>query len=86
MGQTNGSQIDYQEYFKNYTCPKCKGRSCVTSEVSLDSLPKKLLLPGKSEKFLLVTCTLCGYTEMYNLNVWVSSKEPEAAHETSPVT
>jgi len=86
MSNANGSPVDYQEYFKNYMCCKCRGRCCKTSEVSIDSLPKKLFVPGKSEKFLLVTCTLCGYTELYNLNVFVHSKETSTAEQASPAT
>ncbi len=74
----------YEKYFENYTCPKCRGRSCTTSEVSLSSLPKKLIMGKNNQHFLLVTCTLCGYTEMFNMEVLANVKEKIPVKQPSP--
>ena len=75
---------DYSQFIAHYTCPKCRGRSCITNEISLSSLPQKLVLRGDDLNFLLVTCSLCGYTEMYSAKVLVSQKEESPASQTSP--
>jgi len=75
---------NYPQFVAHYTCPKCRGRSCVTNEISLDSLPKKLVLRRDDQDFLLITCSLCGYTEMYSVKVLASQTEEAPAPQTSP--
>lgn len=75
---------DYKKYFSKYTCPKCRGRSFNTEEVTFNHSSKKFLLRGRRPKYLLVSCGLCGYTEMYNLCVFVAHQEEVLAEEASP--
>ncbi|MGI6457902.1 MAG: zinc ribbon domain-containing protein [bacterium] len=76
---------NYKKYFQNYTCPKCRGRSCLTSEVSVSHNQKKFFLAGKNSRFLAVTCSLCGYTEFYNLNVLATQKQEVPKENAAPV-
>ncbi|MDX9754862.1 MAG: zinc ribbon domain-containing protein [bacterium] len=76
---------DYENRFKNFICPKCRGRSFFVEEVSLCPLSKRLLLKGNENKYALVSCGLCGYTEMYNLKVAVPTEEEILTKETAPV-
>ncbi|RJP26609.1 MAG: hypothetical protein C4527_14810 [Candidatus Omnitrophota bacterium] len=76
---------DYEKQFANHICPKCRGRSFAVSKVSLASLPKKLIMGRNDTHYLLVTCGLCGYTEMYNLQVLARLKEEAPINQTSPV-
>jgi predicted nucleic-acid-binding Zn-ribbon protein len=70
----------------NFCCVKCRGKSAVTKTVPLSrNLPELLSL--SSERFILLTCTLCGYTEMYSPVAFVPTEETVAdgkrlAHET----
>ena len=68
----------------NYCCFKCCGKSCVTRVVRLGrSLPG--LLDPSSDKYVLVTCTLCGYTETYSCLAFAQDAEPaEAAKAAKP--
>jgi predicted nucleic-acid-binding Zn-ribbon protein len=65
-----------------FCCAKCRGKSAVTRTVKL---PGKFpsLLPFGAEEFILVTCTLCGYTEMYSPIAFEKTEEP--ATDARPV-
>lgn len=76
---------DYSEYFKNFICPKCRARSYVCEEATLCNMTKHLLLRAHDSKYILVTCGLCGYTEIYNAKVLASIKEEIPASETAPI-
>lgn len=77
--------FDYSQYFTNYTCPKCRGRSCYTSEATIGGLRRRLFSRPQDNRYLIVTCSLCGYSEMYSLKVLASSKAEAPAKETAPV-
>ena len=77
--------MNYEELFSNYVCLKCRGRSCVFSEVTIGNLPKKLLFRSHNQRYVLVTCELCGYTEMYSLNVLAKQNAVVSAKQTTPV-
>ncbi|HOJ59547.1 MAG TPA: zinc ribbon domain-containing protein [bacterium] len=76
--------MNYAELFSNYVCLKCRGRSCVFSEVTLGNLPKKLLFRSHNQRYVLVTCELCGYTEIYSLNVLAKQNAVVSAKQTTP--
>lgn len=82
----DNTMIDPNQHFANYQCPKCRNRTFATEEVSLNELPKRLLTRRKPMRFLLVTCGLCGYTEMFSLNVLENLKEPLPDVDTVKVT
>lgn len=68
---------DYERIFTKYTCPKCRGRSYTFEEVSISNLSRKLTFRSNSDKYLLIICGLCGYTEMYSLKVLACLEEQE---------
>jgi predicted nucleic-acid-binding Zn-ribbon protein len=60
----------------NFSCAKCRGKSAITRTVTLSGgLPGILKL--SPDRYLLLTCGLCGYTELYNLAAYALSQEPE---------
>lgn len=63
---------------ESYSCPKCHGRSVAVSKTQLPRghIPDLLGMRGK---FLLLTCGLCGYTEIYDQAIYARSKEEEKA-------
>lgn len=76
---------------EDYCCPKCHNRACFTEEVTLASSTAstltKVLGLGQG-RYLVVTCSLCGYSEIYNLRILVEdrekSKAPAAAKPAAP--
>lgn len=59
----------------NFSCAKCRGKTAVTKTVPLTrGLPELFNL--SADKYILLTCTLCGYTEMYNASVFAMEREP----------
>ncbi|MCA9409936.1 MAG: hypothetical protein KC931_10380 [Candidatus Omnitrophica bacterium] len=70
-----------QEIKNSYCCPKCHGKKPVLNE---HVIPKggKVPLPILN-RFLFVSCGLCGYTEIYNLKIAepVESEEEQVASE-----
>lgn len=76
--------IDTSQYFTNYVCPKCRGRSCITSEASIGGLHKRIFFRSRDNRYLIVTCSLCGYSELYSLNVLASGKSEVPAEKTTP--
>ncbi len=63
-----------------FCCTKCRGKAAVTRRVQLTrSLPE--LLGLTHGKYVLLTCTLCGYTEIFDPAVYVAdAEEIEAAN------
>lgn len=57
-----------EELETKFVCPKCHAKNPVLGEYSLPKVAHKLPLPVL-DKFLLVSCSLCGYTEMYNMKI-----------------
>jgi len=72
----------YQRFQDRFKCPKCHNTSSVSKEVSLSKVSEKLL-GGQSDKYLFVSCALCGYTEIYNLKILARSDEKEAVRAKS---
>jgi predicted nucleic-acid-binding Zn-ribbon protein len=64
------------DFKQNYCCPKCHGRSAAVSKTQLPRghIPELLGLRGK---YLLLTCGLCGYTEIYDQAIYARSMELE---------
>jgi len=55
---------------EDFVCPKCRHRKAYTSEIELAKGVFADLLPIKSgRRYAVVTCSLCGYTEFYDLAV-----------------
>ena len=67
---------------ENFCCIKCRSHNAVARTVSLGGLPKLLNLGA--DKYILLSCTLCGYTEIYNTHAFATS-EDETEVESSTV-
>ena len=68
----------------NYRCPKCHGREAATRKGKLVGARLPDLLGIADTSYLFVTCTLCGYTEIYDRAIYVKSRE--AAKQENPAT
>ena len=49
----------------SYTCPKCNGRAFETSEFRATGGLLSKLFDVQTTKFMTVSCTGCGFTELY---------------------
>lgn len=77
---------------RDFRCAKCRAREAVTRIVHLFrhgvSLPP-FLGAGARERYILLSCALCGFTELYNASLLVAADEPGrsgATAETAPAT
>lgn len=68
-----------------FCCPKCRGRSAHADQATL-TLSGGRFFPLKPGRFLVVTCTLCGYTEFYDLSVRATEEETQEARVLKPST
>ncbi|MGC8841420.1 MAG: zinc ribbon domain-containing protein [Candidatus Sumerlaeaceae bacterium] len=71
-----------EKLLSSFCCTKCRGKTAVARTVKLPGKFPPLLSFG-SEEFVLLTCTLCGYTEMYSPLAFDKAEQP--ASETKPV-
>jgi len=66
--------MEYEARLKeSFCCPKCRCREASVRKVSISktSLPKII----ESDKYIFVTCTSCGLTEIYDLKVYAKATE-----------
>ena len=71
----------------NFCCAKCRGRSAHVDRAHLPLTGGRF--PLKPGRFVVVTCTLCGYTEFYDQALFAEERETaeNAAHNPAkPVT
>lgn len=64
---------------EKFCCCKCRSRQAVTRTVSLGGLPTLLSLGA--DKYILLSCTLCGYTEIYNTHAFANNTDEEVEAE-----
>lgn len=75
-----------QRLVAGFQCVKCRGKSAVTQTAAL-SRGWQIILGIPAPKHILLTCTLCGYTEMYDPLVYAHGKESAKAVEAvTPLT
>ncbi|HPA48293.1 MAG TPA: zinc ribbon domain-containing protein [bacterium] len=77
--------MDVSAVKEQWTCPKCRSRGCMTQEMSLTKASDKLVLRAGSEKYLALTCTLCGYSELYNMKVLARIAEEVPIENAAPI-
>jgi len=64
---------------ENFCCAKCRNREAISREGTLPAGSFADLLGLKAgSRYLFVTCTLCGYTELYDLAVVARAAAVEA--------
>jgi len=66
----------------DFRCPKCRNGEAVAKE---GALAERIPLVG-SGRYVFISCTLCGYTEVYNLKILVRAEEKQAAEEAAKKT
>jgi len=61
----------------DYHCPKCRNARAIVRKVNLAKgiLPELLIRGGG--KYLFITCSLCGYTEIYDQALYARNELPE---------
>ena len=62
------------DFSQDFICPKCRGRQPDVREVALSKARILDLLPSKDNRYIEVTCMLCGYTEFYNRAVYLKNR------------
>ncbi len=61
-----------------FVCPKCRGKSAHVEQAAI-TLTGGRFFPLRPGRFLVVTCTLCGYTEFYDTSAFAESREAKTA-------
>ncbi len=62
-----------------FRCPKCRSREAVSREVVLAGLSERVFGDPGEHRYLLASCALCGYTEIYNLQLYVQAEQSSRA-------
>jgi len=61
---------DAQEQLASrFVCAKCKNRGGTSSRLAATGTGFSRLFDIQHQRFAVISCTNCGYTEMYNLKV-----------------
>jgi predicted nucleic-acid-binding Zn-ribbon protein len=68
---------------EKFCCAKCRGRKAVARTSSIGGMGTLLSLGA--DKYILVSCTLCGYTEMYNTHAFAMLEDEQAELEPRSV-
>ncbi|KPL11830.1 hypothetical protein AMJ85_02825 [candidate division BRC1 bacterium SM23_51] len=67
----------------SYRCPKCRNTTAIVRKVNLaKGILSELLIRGGG-KYQFVTCSLCGYTEIFDLAVYAKKDAVEPAKDKS---
>lgn len=76
------SQVAARQLAESFKCPKCRGEKAV---VRMVAFPKTMKLFNKNApgKYLFLTCTLCGYTEIFDLALYAKAQAPAAEKSKS---
>jgi len=61
---------------REFVCPKCHGRGGLAEDVALPTGRLSGMLAVSRGRYIAVSCSLCGYTEFYNLAVVAHAEEP----------
>lgn len=57
------------EIHSRFTCNKCGHNECHTKELAMTGTGLSKMFDIQNNYFLFVSCTNCGFTEVYNSNV-----------------
>ncbi len=63
---------------QKFICPKCRGREALVREVRIGRTAARLL-PLPASCYYAASCTLCGYTEFYDMALLVQDEVPAPA-------
>ncbi len=70
MGMMTPSREVIEQLGRSFKCPKCRGDQGHVRRVQFPKTMFSKLLRREPGEFAFVTCTLCGYTETYDLAVY----------------
>jgi len=72
-----------EETLTDYCCVKCHGKVAIVRKVNLHKgiLPDLLIREGGKYRF--VTCSLCGYTEMYDMAIYARKHSLQPCEDES---
>ncbi len=59
---------------ERFVCSKCRGTHCETKEVSMSGAGLSKLFDIQHNHFLFVSCTHCGYVEVFNPDILEGKK------------
>jgi len=72
-----------EESLTDYCCAKCRGKVGVVRKVNLNKGILPDLLTRGGGKYRFVTCSLCGYTEVYDMAIYARKTKPEPCEDKS---
>jgi predicted nucleic-acid-binding Zn-ribbon protein len=79
-----GKRMDWLEKtVADYRCPKCRNSGVITRRVNLATGILPELLTRGGGKYIFLTCSLCGYTEIYDLALYARNQEARPAESES---
>jgi len=72
-----------EETIASYHCVKCRNNAAIVRKVNLNKgiLPELLIRGGGTYRF--ITCSLCGYTEIYDLAICAKNSAPAPVKDES---
>ena len=77
LGRPGGKvKFSKEQMERDFVCPKCHGHGALAHEVSIGRGVARMLALAPN-RYLAVSCGLCGYTEFYQLAIL--EKETEEA-------
>lgn len=65
-----------QDFEREFICPKCRARGAHVQQVDVGRSMAGVIAISP-DRYLAVTCGLCGYTEFYNQAICVKNEETE---------
>lgn len=69
----------------NFVCPKCRGRGALVTEIQFGR-SMAIVIPLTPSRYLAASCSLCGYTEFYNMAIALKAEQPALAPTGSLAT
>ncbi len=67
----------FDSLVENFHCIKCKGNKGIVNKISVSKLNADKIIPLNRGKYLFLTCALCGYTEVFDLVLYLNQDQRE---------
>ena len=67
--------VNINKLTDNYRCPKCRDKTAIIRKASLSKSSLQSIFPIAAGKYILLTCSLCGYTEIYDAAVYEKAEQ-----------
>jgi len=69
---------NHENYKIEFACPKCHARQGQARDIILTKSKLLDLIPSKDNRYVEITCMLCGYTEFYNRAIYIKSRQAQS--------